>query len=131
MVAKWPGTSGVLDLNLNSYAGRAGIRRPSSRGRDSYKFKSAPTVCDRGREGHRPPLPPVGSRTGAPALGSGRLAQCFRTGPQFGCHRHVSSPLHVERSGRISRTALSCVFHVKGYVTYRAGAAFGAGLRTL
>jgi hypothetical protein len=44
---------------------------------------------------------------------------------------HVSSPLHIERSGRISRTTLSCVLHAKGYVTYRAGAAFDAGRRTL
>jgi hypothetical protein len=34
---------------------------------------------------------------------------------------HVSSPFHIERSERISRTTLSCVFHAKGYVTYRAG----------
>jgi hypothetical protein len=42
----------------------------------------------------------------------------------------VSSPLHIERSGRISRTALPCVFHIKVYVTYHAGAAFDIGLRT-
>ena len=45
--------------------------------------------------------------------------------------QHVSSTLHIERSGRISRTTLSCVFHAKGYVTYHAGAAFDAGRRTL
>src|SRR5467141_4931217 len=28
---------------------------------------------------------------------------------------HVSSPRHVERSVRISRTALSCLLHLKGY----------------
>src|SRR5258706_2553832 len=33
---------------------------------------------------------------------------------------HVSSPRHVERSVRISRTALSCLLHLKGYGTYRA-----------
>src|SRR5713226_6254654 len=38
---------------------------------------------------------------------------------------HVSSPRHVERSVRISRTALSCLLHLKGYGTYRAGATFG------
>ena len=67
----------------------------------------------------------VGSRTGAPALGSGRLLQCFRTGPQFGCHRHVSSPLHVKRSMRISRTALPCGLLVMGYETDLARSAFG------
>ena len=56
--------------------------------------------------------------------------QRFRAGPQSGCHLHVSSPRHVERSGRFSRTALSCVLRVKGYETYRAGSAFGARLRT-
>jgi hypothetical protein len=43
---------------------------------------------------------------------------------------YVSSPLRIERSGRISRTALPCVFHAKVYVAYHAGAAFDAGLRT-
>ena len=32
---------------------------------------------------------------------------------------------HVERSVRISRTALSCLLHLKGYGAYRAGATFG------
>jgi hypothetical protein len=41
---------------------------------------------------------------------------------------HVSSTRHVERSGRFSRTALSCMLHVKGYVTYHAGVAFGTDL---
>src|SRR6266446_8796328 len=43
----------------------------------------------------------------------------------------VSSPRHVERSVRISRTALSCLLHLKGYGTYRAGATFGISQRTL
>ena len=43
---------------------------------------------------------------------------------------YVSSPLLIERSGRISRTALPCVFHAKVYGAYHAGAAFDAGLRT-
>jgi hypothetical protein len=44
---------------------------------------------------------------------------------------HVSSPLLVKRNVRISRITLPCGLHAKGYVTYRAGAALGAGLRTL
>jgi hypothetical protein len=44
---------------------------------------------------------------------------------------HVSSPRHVERSVRISRTALSCLLHLKGYGAYRAGATFGMHHRTL
>jgi hypothetical protein len=37
-------------------------------------------------------------------------------GSQF--HRgHVSSPRHVKRSVRISRTALSCSLQAEGYVT--------------
>src|SRR6267143_217092 len=44
---------------------------------------------------------------------------------------HVSSPRHVERSVRISRTALSCLRHLGGYGTYRSGATFGISQRTL
>jgi hypothetical protein len=44
---------------------------------------------------------------------------------------HVSSPRHVERSVRIFRAALSCLLHLKGYGTYRAGATFGISQRTL
>jgi hypothetical protein len=47
--------------------------------------------------------------------------------PQYLNRKPVSSPRHIERSGRISRTTLTCLLHVKGYVTYRAGAAFGSG----
>src|SRR5208337_1542371 len=43
---------------------------------------------------------------------------------------HVSSPRLVERSMRISRTALSCLLRPKDYGTYPAGAAFGAGRTT-
>ena len=35
------------------------------------------------------------------------------------------------RSMRFSRTTLSCLLHLKGYGTYRAGATFGCGRRTL
>ncbi|WP_456779909.1 helix-turn-helix domain-containing protein [Bradyrhizobium sp. USDA 3315] len=37
---------------------------------------------------------------------------------------HVSSPRHLERSVRISRSTLSCLFHPKVYGTYPAGATF-------
>src|SRR5271167_187124 len=43
---------------------------------------------------------------------------------------HVSSPRLVERSMRISRTALSCLLRLKAYGAYPAGAAFGAGRTT-
>src|SRR5271166_377580 len=43
---------------------------------------------------------------------------------------HVSSPRLVERSMRISRTALSCLLRPKDDGTYPAGAAFGAGRTT-
>ena len=37
-------------------------------------------------------------------------------------HRQlVSSPRHIARSGRISRTTRSCTFHLKGYGTYQTG----------
>jgi hypothetical protein len=41
-------------------------------------------------------------------------------------HHPFSSSRHFERSVRISRTTLSCCFHVKVYVTYQVGSAFGA-----
>ena len=50
--------------------------------------------------------------------------QCYRSG-RSGRHRHVSSPRHVKRSVRISRTPLPCVLRIKGYGTYQAGTAFG------
>jgi hypothetical protein len=75
----------------------------------------------------------VGSRTGAVTVGMGScclpaaFALCRCLSPS---HSAVSSPRHVKRSVRISRTALSCMFHVKGYGTYRAGSAFGCGRLT-
>ena len=58
----------------------------------------------------------VGSRTGAPPVGSSE------SGPTG----HVSSPRLVKRSMRISRTTLSCLLRVKGYVAVRVGSAFRA-----
>ncbi len=58
-----------------------------------------------------------GSRTGAPTLGFGGFSKAFALARNPRCHRHVSSPRHVERSRRISRTTLSCVLHNKVYVT--------------
>ena len=62
----------------------------------------------------------VGSRTGAPTVGSGGKSNHFRVGPQSGSHNHVSSPRLLKRSMRISRTTLSCLLHVKGYAAYSA-----------
>jgi hypothetical protein len=55
----------------------------------------------------------VGSRTGAPTP-----IEVFRSG-------HVSSPRHIERSVRISRTALPHLLHFKAYGAYHARATFG------
>ena len=44
-----------------------------------------------------------------------RESQCLRP-------HHVSSPRHLERSVRISRTTLTCLFRAKGYGTYSTGA---------
>ena len=62
----------------------------------------------------------VGSRTGAPTVGSGGKSNHFRVGPQSGSHNHVSSPRLIKRSMRFSRTTLSCLLHVKGYAAYSA-----------
>ena len=42
----------------------------------------------------------VGSRTGAPTVGSGGKSNHFRVGPQSGSHNHVSSPRLLKRSMR-------------------------------
>jgi hypothetical protein len=66
-----------------------------------------------------PSLSQVGSRTGAPA---------WVEDPD---PHHVSSPLHVARSVRISRTARPHLLHANAYGTYPAGATFGLSRRTL
>ncbi len=71
----------------------------------------------------------VGSRTGAPTVGSGGKSNRFRVGPQSGSHGHVSSPRLIKRSMRFSRTTLSCPLLVKGYVAYRVGCALEAASR--
>ena len=50
----------------------------------------------------------------------------FLSGPQSGCHSHVSSPRHIERSVRVSRTTLTCLLRAKVYGTYHARDAFVA-----
>jgi len=75
-------------------------------------------------------LPLIGRVEGWRAHGRVRwLFHGFRRGPQSGSPGHVSSPRHVERSRRISRTPLSCPLHAKAYATCRSGSAFGAGAR--
>jgi hypothetical protein len=72
-------------------------------------------------------MPPVevGSRIGAPTVGGGFPVPRFRLWVRLQFHHsHVSSPRHVKRSVRISRTALSCSLHAEGYETSRAGSAF-------
>jgi hypothetical protein len=48
----------------------------------------------------------------------------FRGGPQSGCRHHVSSPRHIERSGRFSRTTLSCLLLARAYATYQTDETF-------
>ena len=75
-------------------------------------------------------------RVGDWRAGLGR-SLCSLLPRPFGCevsqHRdraYVSSPRHVERSVRISRSTLSCLLRPKDYGTYRAGATFGPDRRT-
>jgi len=82
-------------------------------GADSFEQGARGGVCRVGPGNFTPSLSQVGSGTGAPVLISSRP-------------NHVSSPRHVERSMRFSRTTLSCLFRLKGYGTYRAGATFEA-----
>ena len=48
----------------------------------------------------------------------------FHRGPQSGYHRHVSSPRHLERSMRISRTTLTCLLRAVAYGTLPTEQAF-------
>src|SRR5216684_9129396 len=48
----------------------------------------------------------------------------FRSGPQSGCHDHVSSPRHIERSVRFSRTTLTCSLRATVYGTYSTETTF-------
>jgi hypothetical protein len=50
----------------------------------------------------------------------------FRGGPQSGCHGHVSSPRHLERSLRMSRTTLTCLLRAAADATYLIGLTFGS-----
>ena len=67
------------------------------------------------------PRSSVGSRTGAPTVGSGGNSNHFRVGPQSGSLCHVSSPRLVKPGGPISGTGLSCLHHVKGYTAEEKG----------
>ena len=103
-----------------------GFRIPVSQLRSCYPSYGAPTLTPVGLSPtERASLrwTHVGSRAGA----HGRVRwqfHGFRRGPQSGSPGHVSSPRHVERSGRISRTPLSCPLHAKAYETYRCEQAF-------
>ena len=68
----------------------------------------------------------VGSGAGAPTVGSGGSSNRFRVGPQSGSHGHVSSPRHLKRSMRVSRTTLPCLLRVKSYGADPVGSAFAA-----
>jgi hypothetical protein len=47
--------------------------------------------------------------------------------PHYPDRKLVSSPRHIARSMRISRTTRSCTFLDKGYVAYQFGAAAESG----
>ena len=53
----------------------------------------------------------------------------FRSGPQSGCHGHVSSPRRIERSVRVSRTTLTCALRARVYGTYVTEVTFRSSRR--
>ena len=53
----------------------------------------------------------------------------FRSGPQSGCHDHVSSPRRIERSVRFARTTLTCSLPATVYVTYATETTFRTSRR--
>jgi hypothetical protein len=53
----------------------------------------------------------------------------FRSGPQSGCHHHVSSPRRIERSVRVARTTLTCSLRAMVYGTYATEVTFRSSRR--
>ena len=100
------------------------VREDPPRGRMGSAWRASRVPCPRALTSDLPL--PVGSRTGAPTVGSGGSSSHFRAGPQSGSPGHVSSPRLFKRSMRISRTTLPCLLRVKGYVADPAGSAFPA-----
>src|SRR6266478_4847330 len=92
--------------------GGENVRSWGQSGSDRPTLKTA-LLPSRPGEFHLSPSQ-VGSRTGAP------------TPSEIPRPCHVSSPRHVERGMRISRTALPHLLHVEAYETYPAGATFGS-----
>jgi len=85
----------------------------------SGEYRGCPPRVARGSAAHAAIASSVvGSGTGAPAR-----VGAFR--PSY-----VSSPRHIERSVRISRTALPHSLRLKAYGTYPASATFGLPYRT-
>ena len=71
----------------------------------------------------------VGSRAGAPTLGSGGQSTAFAVGLSPAPLVYVSSSRHLARSVRVYRTTRSCTILIKGYGTYHTGAAFDVSNR--
>jgi hypothetical protein len=71
----------------------------------------------------------VGSRAGAPTLGSGGVSIAFAVGLSPTPIAYVSSSRRLARNVRVSPITRSCTVLIKGYGTYHTGAAFDAGGR--
>ena len=113
-----------LSLNRSDPAKKSGQNIPKNRCQTTIAERMGETPAE---------LPFIGDQVSRPAEShrralAGRVEDWragFRPMP---CH--VSSPRHVERSVRISRTALPHLLHVEAYWTYPAGATFGLSRRT-
>ena len=78
-----------------------------------------------------PPRSPVGSRTGAPPVGSGGCSVAFAPGLSPAPVGTFPAPAASNPAGPLSGTGLSCWLRPKVYVTVRAGSAFGRSPRLL
>ena len=86
-------------------------------------------VNDLVAKGVQPPPPGrVEGWRGAPKAGPIYCSPFPLGVPQQPRREPVSNPRHVERSRRFSRTPLSCSLHLKAYVAYPLGSAFGGRL---
>src|SRR6516162_1676398 len=108
-------------LNRSEPAKKGGQNIPKNRCRTTIAERMGETPAE---------LPFIGDQVSRPAESHRRalaLSSASVT-PSRPCH--VSSPRRVERSVRISRTALPHLLHVEVYGTYPAGATFSLSRRT-
>ena len=113
-----------LSLNQLVAGQKSGQNIPKNRCRTTLPERMVETPAE---------LPFIGDQVSRPAESHRRAiagrVEDWRAGLGR-CRATFPAPRHVERSVRISRTALPHLLHVEAYWTYPAGATFGLSRRT-